>query len=504
MEEANEQAAGSPPTGGGPVDGEPDPRLGAVVGGVYRLDERIGEGGMGTVYRATHIHLGKGFAVKVLADHAREKPEAVERLRQEAVTASGIEHDHIVNILSFDRTDQGEVFIVMELLRGQSLHALLSQGPLPLRRAVPIAQQIAWALQATHARGIVHRDLKPENVFVMDKGGADFVKVLDFGISKVRSAEAERVRVTRTGQLVGTPLYMSPEQARGEADVDLRADVYAVGVLLYEMLTGAPPFEGRNYFQLLWKHGNEPPEPPSRRAPAAHIPDAVESVVLRALQKDPAARFASMGDLDQALAAAAPEHALSAGRLPSSPSYPEAAPGLDPDPRGSRRGRRGPTVGRLAGLSTAAIAVAALATWAWVSPRPEPAPPGDAPGPTDTAPAAPSDTATAKDAPAGESEAPDDDIRADDAPPAPLEVTFESDPPGAQVHIGDELLGTTPLVAPLAPDDTPHRVRFSLRGYRDTWLEVAPGASTHARARLEPHRRPRRTPPRTLPMKTEL
>ncbi|MFW6086891.1 MAG: serine/threonine-protein kinase, partial [Myxococcota bacterium] len=304
----------------GPEAG-PDPRIGRVLGGLYRIDARIGEGGMGTVYRATHVHLGRPFAIKVLSSEVRSHSEAAERLRQEAVTASNLAHDHIVDVVSFDHTDDGDVFIVMELLEGHDVHQLLAEGALPFARAVPIAQQIARALGAAHAGGIVHRDLKPENLFVCDKNGFDFVKVLDFGISKLKSTEAEHVRVTRTGQLMGTPLYMSPEQAKGEPDVDLRADVYALGCVLYEMITGHPPFEGRNYFQLLWKHGNAVPEPPSTRVPAAGIPPALEAVVMRALEKDPDRRFASMAALDAALAAAAPDHAL---------------PPMGPPARGSR------------------------------------------------------------------------------------------------------------------------------------------------------------------------
>src|SRR5690606_37328029 len=199
------------------------------------------------------------FAVKVLNDVVADKRNAVERLRQEAMAAAHIEHENIVGVTNFGRTEEGRFFIVMELLKGESLADCIGRGPIELHRAVPITFQICRALHAAHEHGVVHRDLKPENVFLTEKGGRTLVKVLDFGISKMKTAEAEQVRMTRTGQLVGTPLYMSPEQARGETDIDRRVDVYAMGVILYEMITGAPPFEGRNYFELLWKHGNEPP-----------------------------------------------------------------------------------------------------------------------------------------------------------------------------------------------------------------------------------------------------
>jgi serine/threonine-protein kinase len=175
----------------------------------------------------------------------------------------------------------------MELLEGRSLTDLVAEGPMSIDRALHITRQIADALDATHAHGVVHRDLKPDNVFLVTKDGdSDFVKVLDFGISKVRAASAEQVRVTHTGQLVGTPLYISPELARGDLDPDHRADVYSLGVMLYEMLTGTPPFVGTNAFQLLWKHGNEAPLPIDARRRDISAP--IARAVMRALEKDPA------------------------------------------------------------------------------------------------------------------------------------------------------------------------------------------------------------------------
>jgi serine/threonine protein kinase len=227
-----------------PVVVEPDAWVGRVLSNVYRVEQKIGEGGMGAVYLARHIHLQKPYAIKVLTTTVANNGQAVERLKQEAIAASSIEHDNIVDVVNFDRADDGSVFIVMELLRGESLHARLARGPMAPSEALPIAWQICAALGAAHARGIVHRDLKPENVFLAKRGDGERVKVLDFGISKVKSAEADGVRMTRTGQLVGTPLYMSPEQAKGEQDIDLRVDVYALGVMLYEMLVGAPPSTG--------------------------------------------------------------------------------------------------------------------------------------------------------------------------------------------------------------------------------------------------------------------
>jgi serine/threonine-protein kinase len=342
-------------------DEGPDPFIGRTFSGLYEIKQRIGRGGMGTVYIAEHIHLQKQFAIKVLLPEVAKHGMAVERLRQEAVAASRIEHENIVGVVSFDRTEDGDVFIVMELLRGEDLSTVIGRGPLALDRAVPIALQICGALGAAHAAGIVHRDLKPENVFLVKKGDFDFVKVLDFGISKVKSADAEQVRMTKTGQLVGTPLYMSPEQSRGEPDIDKRVDIYALGVMLYEMLSGVPPFHGENYFQLLWKHGNEAPTSLRKRNPNMYIPEAVDRVVLKALAKKRDERYQSMEELEAALVGATPE--LAALTLPRFSSRP---PNLTPvsidSPRRSASGapRRAVTE-RQKMFATAAVLLGVLA-----------------------------------------------------------------------------------------------------------------------------------------------
>ncbi|MBN8612389.1 MAG: serine/threonine protein kinase, partial [Deltaproteobacteria bacterium] len=315
------------------ADIEVDPWLGRVLANVYKVEAKIGEGGMGAVYRATHVHLGKQVAVKVLTDAIAQKRDAVERLRQEAIAASSIDHDNIVDVVSFDRFDDGSVFIVMELLRGESLAERIEvrrtqQRALSISEAVSVALQVCDALGAAHERGIVHRDLKPENVFLAKKGERERVKVLDFGISKIKTADAEQVRMTRTGQLVGTPLYMSPEQARGETDIDRRVDVYALGVMLFEMLAGAPPFDGRNYFELLWKHGNEPPPSLRARVPELACPPELDEAIMRALAKERDARFQTMGELAEALRAAVPDLSLPTVSIPPELRTPHGS-GLD-------------------------------------------------------------------------------------------------------------------------------------------------------------------------------
>ncbi|MCB9602107.1 MAG: protein kinase, partial [Sandaracinus sp.] len=433
-------------------DEGPDPMIGQVLSGLYKVHSRIGRGGMGTVYMAVHIHLDKPFAVKVLSDQIAANKSAVQRLLQEARTASSIDHDNIVDVFSFDAMEDGRVFLVMELLEGVSLAELVERGPMRLERALPIARQVCQALEAAHARGVVHRDLKPENVFICRKREADFVKVLDFGISKVRAADAEAVRVTKTGQLVGTPLYMSPEQARGELDVDHRADVYALGVMLFEMVTGRPPFEGTNYFQLLWKHGNEPA--PSARTKMPELPEALDAVLLRSLEKKPEARFQSMREMEEALIAVAPElgdpdRLVSLPPRQASTTPPSAAvvPSAPEPPR------------RPAWMAWAAVAVAATALLGGgfavarlTAPTPE-TPVAAATAPSDQVSTEALTEAPPEGAPEPETrpEPTVDPVPEGVLPPSPVVVRVESTPPGAMVRLGDEEQGRTPLSLPLPP-----------------------------------------------------
>jgi serine/threonine-protein kinase len=219
-----------------------DPLVGSVLADRYEILRRIGEGGMGAVYEARHTVIGKRVAVKVLLEKFLEKPELVARLLQEARLASSIGHENIVDVTDFGTTADGRGFVVMEFLEGESLAQLvIRDAPLPVERSLRIARQVASALGAAHDKGIVHRDVKPENVYLVRRADADYVKVVDFGVSKAvhtREEGPEWQRLTRTGMVLGTPLYMSPEQARGGEDIDARADIWAVGVLLYECLTG--------------------------------------------------------------------------------------------------------------------------------------------------------------------------------------------------------------------------------------------------------------------------
>ncbi|NMC70735.1 MAG: serine/threonine protein kinase [Myxococcales bacterium] len=282
-----------------------------LLEGKYRLLRRIGAGGMGEVWEAEDQRLHRRLAVKLLAQELAADPVAVSRFHQEAEAAGRIGHDNICEVIDLGTTEDGVPFLVMPLLRGRALAELLEETPrFPLARAADIASQTLDALTAAHAAGIVHRDLKPDNLFVTRVGDRDdFVKILDFGISKVMghpTLGGPAANLTRTGSVVGTPAYMAPEQARGARDIDARVDIYATGVILYEMLTGRRPFEADTFNEVLWKIWNDPVTAP--RALRPDLPPPVETVVLRAMARDREDRYGSAREfreeLQRALAAA--------------------------------------------------------------------------------------------------------------------------------------------------------------------------------------------------------
>ncbi|HET6281804.1 MAG TPA: serine/threonine-protein kinase [Polyangia bacterium] len=294
------------PLGATPPPETFDPLIGATLAGRYLIVRRIGEGGMGAVYEAKHTIIGKRIAVKVLLEKFHAKSDFVARLLQEARLASSIGHENIVDVTDFGTTDDGRSFVAMEFLEGESLAQLIMRdAPLPVERSLRIARQVASALDAAHAKGIFHRDVKPENVYLIRRADADFVKVVDFGISKAvkpgGDEGADVYRLTHTGLLLGTPLYMSPEQARGEEDLDHRVDIWALGVMLYECLTGEVPFRANNYLGIISQVLNHAARPPSQLRPELGIPEAVEAVVMRAMDKDRTRRYQAMTDLERDL-----------------------------------------------------------------------------------------------------------------------------------------------------------------------------------------------------------
>jgi serine/threonine protein kinase len=309
-----------------PAQKAPD-LTGREIGGRYRILAKLGEGGMGAVYRGEQISLKRKVAIKLLRPELSADPALVRRFNTEAELAARLSHPNTVNIYDFGQEPDGTLFIAMELVDGRSLRQVLTaEGALPPGRALAIAQQLAASLGDAHGRGIVHRDLKPDNVMLSERGkDRDVVRVLDFGIAKLREdgrATAQALQggnaLTQAGDLVGTPQYMAPEQIRGEA-VDGRTDVYALGAMLYEMLTGRLPFEGTSVMAILSKHLLDTPEPPSRRRPELGIPVTLDALVMSALAKDPAQRLASMEVLAERIAA-----------LQVNPGLATPAPGASP------------------------------------------------------------------------------------------------------------------------------------------------------------------------------
>jgi serine/threonine-protein kinase len=274
--------------------------LGKVVDGRYRVLEVIGRGGMGVVYRVEHLRMGKIAAMKVLHRDLATDPEVVHRFEREAAAVSKLHHPHTVQVFDFG-TAQGAMYLIMEYVRGRDLAQVIERdGPMPWSRAAPLFAQICGALQEAHELGIVHRDLKPENVLITrTSGGRDYAKVLDFGLAKLDQSRATPSETGRQ-QIVGTPYFMSPEQIRGD-DVDARTDIYSLGALMFELLTGQHLFTGSTAVGVLTKHLTAEPEAPSMRAPDMGIDPRVDHLCVKALAKEPAVRWRSTSELGDAI-----------------------------------------------------------------------------------------------------------------------------------------------------------------------------------------------------------
>jgi len=289
-----------------PKGGEVDPRIGTLLAERYRIDALVGEGGMGKVYSAEHVLMRKRLAVKVLRRELTSVPEVVARFEREAMAAGNIEHPNVAAATDFGKLADGAVFLVLEFVSGRSLRDEVAQGPFAVDRALHIARQIASALSAAHAQGIVHRDLKPENVMLVEKGGdPDFVKVLDFGIAKVPLGDAavgaaKGNPLTKAGMVFGTPEYMAPEQALGQT-VDGRADLYALGVILFEMLSGVRPFSSQSSVGILGQQLSKPTPTFAERSPNLLVPPAVEQIARKLLARDASERYESASELSRAI-----------------------------------------------------------------------------------------------------------------------------------------------------------------------------------------------------------
>jgi serine/threonine-protein kinase len=278
-----------------------DPLIGQLIEGKYAVDRLVGEGGMGKVYGGRNVRTESPVAIKTLIPELVKDATLVKRFEIEAKAASNLHHPNTIRIFDFGE-HAGMLFMVMELLNGASLEGTLrKEGKLEPRRVLRIMNQVCRSLSEAHSLGLVHRDLKPDNIFLNRAGGeADFVKVLDFGVAKLKDNRYGQATLTQAGMIFGTPVYMSPEQARA-FDIDGRSDIYALGVIMYECLTGKPPFEASDPVAILIQHVQEPPPPFRERNPSTPDMPEVEAMVMRCLRKKPDERYGSVNELLQAI-----------------------------------------------------------------------------------------------------------------------------------------------------------------------------------------------------------
>jgi eukaryotic-like serine/threonine-protein kinase len=439
--------------------------------GNYQAISLLGEGGMGAVYLAEHPGIGRRVAIKVLKSELDHDPQLLTRFLNEARAANAIRHPNIIEVLDSGTTERGASYLVMELLEGESLSARIRRlSRLDERSAIEIAMQTASGLGAAHAKGIIHRDLKPDNLFVIPEesdAARERVKILDFGIAKLHAMAGDSLK-TRTGTLMGTPVYMSPEQCLGTKEVDHRSDIYSLGIIIYEMLAGRPPFVSEGFGELLSMHLHE--KPGSLRDLAPQVTTEVEFVVLRMLSKRPDERYQSMADVRAALAAAAglphpvvPEHKLgstdqfgvratlaahAAENKPKTLSPTTLTPGgleANAIPEVTVKVRRKPwaAVGLASGLIVIAVAGALFLRKGQATVPPQPT---NASRPT-----------------------PPPEARTVEPPKEPVVVRLrlDSTPTGARVvRVSDgAVLGTTPESIELRPSSQPLPLRFEKDGF---------------------------------------
>jgi eukaryotic-like serine/threonine-protein kinase len=428
---------------------ERDPMRGQTIGGKYTLIERIGVGGMGNVYKASQAGLGRHVAVKILKPELTRDADTVARFSREAAAMSLLTHANTTRVYDFGQTDDGLLYLVMEYLEGQLITQRVAEhGPLPIIETLRIAEQILRSLAEAHTKGLVHRDLKPDNIFIARAEGhhAPIVKVLDFGIAKVIAPDRRVDQFeTQAGTVFGTPRYMSPEQAQG-APLDQRSDLYSVGAMLYQMLTGRAPFTDDDAVVVMARHIQELPEAPSKVVPDRHIPTSLEAAVMKAMAKSPDDRFQNATEFEAALEACVPDVLLAETRSGR--------------PLGARRARRN-LAWALSAFTLAAASYAGFRVLAKVAEPPlrpallPDAAAATAPVPQPTAPS---------DSPAQErvlAEGPD-----------PAVVAIRSEPRGAVVFRNGTRLGETPISLLVEPSEPFVRVELRLTGYQPLAAEL--------------------------------
>ncbi len=437
-----------------------------TLGRFYRITRKIGEGGMGVVFEVEHTKMGKKFAAKVISRSFASDRDAVKRFELEAVAASKIESPHIVQVTHLD-TEGDFTYIIMELLKGRSLAELINRRPIPVHLAIEIAKQTAKGLIAAHQAGIVHRDLKPENIFLINQEGALYIKILDFGISKIKLGPDSNVRLTKTGQIIGTPLYFSPEQAKGAAELDGRTDIYALGVIMFEMVTGRPVFDANNPLELMLMHASQPPPRPSTIV--SGLAEPVEAIIMKCLEKNRDKRYQTAAELladIEALEVPKPDRdtVVKATSVTDPLMQVSDSTRMEISVRGKKTGRS-KTIAAVIGILLLVAVVAGAAAYYFMVMN-KAGEGGEEAGPT---PGKVEETTVEG---TGETEVEEETVeqtsegegKVEEAPPVSLSIT--STPEGAEVMLNSEVVGTTPFLHKVKKDGAEYTFEIKAKGYK--------------------------------------